>query len=87
MLLAAFARYFPRNVRNISFSRLRFKVFRDALQDQRALELLETKLGREKTLALLERDGALAFNEYPRSAQWLLETRERINRAIGEAFA
>ena len=66
---------------------LRFKVFRDALQDQRALELLETKLGREKTLALLERDGALAFNEYPRSAQWLLETRERINRAIGEAFA
>ena len=66
---------------------LRFKVFRDALQDQRALELLEAKLGREKTQALLERDGALKFNEYPRSPQWLLETRERINRAIEEAYA
>ena len=66
---------------------LRFKVFRDGLQDQRALELLESKIGREKTCALLEHDGSLAFNAYPRSAQWLLETRERINRAIGEAFA
>lgn len=64
---------------------LRFKVFRDGLQDQRALELLEEKIGRDKTLALLEQDGKLAFNEYPRSGQWILETRDRINRAIGEA--
>ncbi len=66
---------------------LRFKVFRDGLQDQRALQMLEEKIGRDKTCALLERDGALAFNEYPRSAAWLLETRERVNKAIEEAFA
>lgn len=63
---------------------LRFKVFRDALQDQRALNLLESLIGREKTLELLESDGVLTFNEYPHSDAWQLQKREQINRAIKE---
>lgn len=63
---------------------LRFKVFRDALQDQRALNLLESLIGRKKTLELLESDGVLTFNEYPHSDAWQLQKREQINRAIKE---
>ena len=63
---------------------LRFKVFREGLQDQRALALLESRIGREKTCALLDEAGIRAFNEYPRSAEALLALRETINRLIKE---
>ncbi|MBD2866220.1 DUF4091 domain-containing protein [Paenibacillus oceani] len=63
---------------------LRFEVFREALQDLRALELLESLVGRERTMELLE-EGAgapITFEEYPRDAAWLLACRERINEEI-----
>ena len=63
---------------------LRYKVFYDAFQDLRALKLLESKIGREKTLALLENGTPISFKDYPHSAEWLLETRERINKVIKE---
>ncbi len=63
---------------------LRLKVFYDAIQDLRALELLESKIGREKTLALLENGTQITFKDYPQNAEWLLETRERINKVIKE---
>lgn len=65
---------------------LRLHVFFDAFQDMLALQLLESKIGKEKTLALLENglSAPLTFSEYPHSAAWLLETRERINREIQE---
>ncbi len=63
---------------------LRLKVFYEALQDQRALELLESKIGREAALAILEEglEKPLTFNEYPHSEVWQLAARERVNRAI-----
>ncbi len=63
---------------------LRLKVFHGALQDMRALQLLESLVGREKALAVLEEglETPLTFREYPHSADWLLETRNRINEAI-----
>jgi len=63
---------------------LRLKVFREALQDLRALQLLESKIGYAAALAILEQglDEPITFSEYPRSAAWLLETRDRINRAL-----
>ena len=64
---------------------LRLKVFRQALQDQRALELLESLIGREKTLEILCEGETLTFSRYPQSDSWLLSTRERINRAIEKA--
>lgn len=64
----------------------RLKTQYEAFQDARALELLEQKVGREKVLELLEDDlfKPLTFMEYPHENEWLLETRERINRAIAE---
>jgi len=66
---------------------LRFKVFYDAIQDMRALQLLESLIGREKTVALLEAgtDG-ITFKSYPRDDEWHLRKREEINRAIANAI-
>ncbi|MBR3440020.1 MAG: DUF4091 domain-containing protein, partial [Clostridia bacterium] len=63
---------------------LRLKVFYDALQDMRALKLLESIIGREKTVELLEEglDTPLSFTEYPHSIDWQINTREKINNAI-----
>ncbi len=63
---------------------LRLKVFYDALQDMRALQLLESLIGRENTLAMLEDDISepITFRSYPHSEVWQLEKREQINAAI-----
>lgn len=69
------------------YNSLRLNVFYDAFQDMLALKLLESKIGKEKTLAVLE-DGLekpITFSEYPHGAKWILETRERVNRAIIDA--
>jgi hypothetical protein len=63
---------------------IRLEVMREALQDQRALQLLESLTGRKQALELLE-DGLeqpLAFNKYPSGFQWLLDKRETINQTI-----
>ncbi len=62
---------------------IRQKLFYEALQDQRALTLLERLAGKEAALALLEQSaGPLTFTEYPRSDERLLAVRERVNAAI-----
>lgn len=68
----------------IPLDSLRLHVFYDAFQDMMALKLLESKIGYEKTLALVE-DGLekpLTFSEYPHDAGWLENVRERVNEAI-----
>lgn len=64
---------------------IRAEVFYEALQDQRALQLLEKMQGRDKTLKLLERDldREMTLERYPRDAGWILKMRERVNRKIG----
>lgn len=66
---------------------LRLHVFYDGFQDMMALQLLESKIGREKAMAILEDglDEKIDYNTYPRSAKWQLETRERINKAIADS--
>lgn len=68
---------------------IRLEVFYEGLQDLRALQLLERLVGRDRVLALIEEDltEPLSFSRYPRDAQWLLELREKVNRAIQEASA
>lgn len=63
---------------------IRGEVFREALQDQRALQLLQSRQGRQKTVRLLERglDEPITMTRYPRGADWLLRMRERCNRRI-----
>ncbi len=63
---------------------IRLKVFYHALQDVRAMELLEGLIGREKILKLIDSEGEISFSEYPRSAEFLLSFREKINALIEE---
>ncbi|WP_199614087.1 DUF4091 domain-containing protein [Paenibacillus alkalitolerans] len=65
---------------------IRMEVFYEALQDLRALQLLESYIGKEKTLELIheEAGGDITFEQYPTDAGRLLKTRERINRAISD---
>ncbi|OUS72161.1 hypothetical protein B1748_25230 [Paenibacillus sp. MY03] len=66
---------------------LRWEVFYEGLQDMRALQLLEKLVGREQTMTLLEQglQEKLAFDQYPKSLDWLLQTRQCINAAIADA--
>lgn len=68
---------------------IRMEVFYDALQDQRALQLLESLIGKEEVLSILEADleKELTFSSYPKESQWLLEKREEINQRIATEIA
>lgn len=65
---------------------IRLEVFYEALQDLRALHLLEAKIGREQVIAFIEEDldAPLTFSEYPTNMAWLLNKREQINRRLVE---
>jgi hypothetical protein len=67
---------------------IHYEVFRDALQDFRALRLLETAIGRRTVINMLEEalGYELKMTEYPRDASWLLNMRERINLKLAENF-
>ncbi|MBR2439964.1 MAG: DUF4091 domain-containing protein [Lentisphaeria bacterium] len=58
----------------------------EATQDLGALQKLESLIGRENVLAMIHEglDYELTMKRYPYSAEWLLDLRERINRAIAE---
>lgn len=63
---------------------LRHMVVAQAMQDHRALKLLERLAGREAALALIDEGLArpLTFADYPRDAEYLLALREKVNAAI-----
>lgn len=63
---------------------VRLKVFHHALQDLRAAKLLESKVGKEEVLKLIEACGEIDFSDYPRNAEYILDTREQINQKIKE---
>lgn len=65
---------------------LRLLVFYDALQDLRALKLLEKYIGKEKTIALIEEEAQMeiTFDSYPHSMEFMLNLREKINREIAQ---
>lgn len=64
---------------------VRLMLMLEAMQDLRALECLETLVGREKAEEILTKDtDILSFSEYPRDSRWIIEMRERVNRAIAE---
>jgi len=65
---------------------IRWEVFREALQDLRACELLESRIGREQVLELLEAglEAPLTFRNYPRDSAWLLSKRQEINERIAQ---
>ena len=65
---------------------IRNEVMFEAVQDLRALRRLEELQGRDETLKFIHKglDYELKMTDYPRSAAWLLNLRERVNRRIAE---
>lgn len=65
---------------------IRMMLASEAVQDMRALQLLESLAGREEALRLLEDglDAPIEFDRYPRESAWLLALRQRVNAAIME---
>lgn len=65
-------------------SSIRLEVFHEALQDMRALELLESFIGKDQVMELLEEGLAepLTFDRYPADHGWILARREAVNRKI-----
>lgn len=66
---------------------IRIIAMHEAMQDARALQLLEKLIGREKALAVLEAEGEVTLEKYPWDSESMLRTRARINAAIAEAIA
>lgn len=67
-----------------AYTSLRLKVFYDAIQDFEALRLLEKKIGREKTLAILNEGlkTPLSATDYPHDESWIFEKRREINQLL-----
>lgn len=63
---------------------LHFETFLEGLQDLRALQLLEEKIGREATVALIQAGVPyrIDMRHYPHEAEWLLDLRARVDAAI-----
>lgn len=63
---------------------IRLMVLYEAIQDHRALKLLEQYIGREAVIDLLEEDLSepITFQTYPKSAAYLIAVRNKINRAL-----
>lgn len=61
---------------------LRLYVFHEAMQDMRALRLLESLTDREMTVGLLK--DVEGFECYPRDSRYILNLRKRINEEIKE---
>jgi hypothetical protein len=63
---------------------IRHEVFRESLQDLRALQALEKKIGRENTLKVIHQklNYQLTMTKYPRKDQWLLNLRSRVNHLL-----
>lgn len=70
-----------------AYESLRIVVFHEALQDLRALKLCESLYSREFVLSLLEEglDAPLSFKSYPKSDEYILCVREKLNNAIKAA--
>ena len=61
---------------------LRLVAFSEALADMRALALAQTLCGKADVLALVDSEGEITFSAYPKSAEYLLSLREKVNVMI-----
>jgi len=61
---------------------LRLKVFKHALQDMQALKLLENFITKDEIITLLDSQTEITFKNYPQSAEYILNLREKVNAII-----
>lgn len=69
---------------NGPLSSIRQKVFAMGLQDQRAMQLLESYIGYEEALKYLGEGSNMTFASYPRYAEYLTNVRRQINAKLNE---
>lgn len=68
------------------YESLRHEVFFDAFQDYSALKVLESYIGKDKVLQLLDDEGVKKnYKDYPRSAEWHLAFKLKIYDLIEQA--
>lgn len=70
--------------KNTALASLRLEVFYDGLQDMRALQLLESKIGRSRVDELLAEYGVHGFNAYPADDNFIRTFRLRVNKMLTE---
>lgn len=65
---------------------IRLMVLNEGINDLRALKMLERKIGKEKVLQLIEDDlnEPITFNTYPKSEEWLIGLRNKVNFMLQE---
>jgi len=65
---------------------IRLKVFKEALQDMRALKLLENHVSKSEIIKLIEDEAKceIEFNQFPKDEEFLIRLREKINSLIKE---
>lgn len=63
---------------------IRLMVQKEAIDDYRALRLLESRIGREKVTELIRREAGmeLSFRRYPRNKEFLLNLRAKVDRML-----
>jgi len=65
---------------------LRIKVFKHGLQDMQAMKYLENIMPKEDIIAMLDSEMPVTFKQYPHSAEFILNLREKINGIIKYRF-
>jgi hypothetical protein len=70
--------------KNGPISSIRMEVLREAMQDMRALTLLEQAIGKEEVITYLEEDmsSPMTFNHYETDNTWLISKRDQINQLL-----
>ena len=64
---------------------IRAKVFKQAVQDMRALEALAEKIGRDETVKLVEEYmGPVEFDVCPKDGDYYFRLRRKVNRILAE---
>ncbi len=65
---------------------LRLEVFYDGIQDLRAFTALEKKIGRDRTVALIDLGlkDKISFDSFPHSDRWLLDLRETVIKILAD---
>lgn len=66
---------------------IRIMVFHEALQDLRAFKLLESLTDKDTVMSIIEENvEPITFYSYPKGAEYILSTREKVNQKIKESI-
>ena len=65
---------------------IRYAVFAEAMQDLRAMQLLESLTSREAVMAIIEESSEITFSKFPHCPCYVLSVREKVNEAIKKAL-